>query len=589
MESQLYIVERQKGVFVVHKILIVILSVALLTACGFGSDDTYIYDSYTYDTDSLDENSVAITPITFEDTSLVKRRAGFTTTAQVGERHYFFPTSDAAVNTYFIAHIEQFIGELEHIMPFLFFTSEPLSIYLADSTSNYRLNFFRDAPNEVSVNHDDINTFGWLTHVWSDGKLPIWISSGIESVALSNLGWHRFDDENMSGLSDIYFAPISWGSHEQRQATNTAYNFIRHLIGINYIESLVELYMTENRTAAEKMASELFWDFNGHELDNFFRLEFYSPLNLHAYNIRVYTDMGNYSFVFRSFDEKLEVDLMRLYLALSDDAIAFTKNWYDRYTDFYYRFQPLNVILDYNPLGRTIDGFSTGGRVTGSNEFTMYGIALSYGTILHYIPHEVAHLLTAMGGGAQHFHYEGLASVLTIYYATHDSKGYGFMRQILQHFNLDPTTLTIEQIERGFQFVAMYEIYGNRDIVMYLLNYIAAENKDFLAMNLRAYAVRHHEENLVHLTERHGYWNPASFWSNHRNPDFSRITLFGESVSFIYYLIESYGAEAYMRVHFGADFEYVYGITPDKMIDRWEIFLENLVDEMRLKAKEALN
>lgn len=69
---------------------------------------------------------------------------------------------------------------------------------------------------------------------------------------------------------------------------------------------------------------------------------------------------------------------------------------------------------------------------------------------------------------------------------------------------------------------------------------------------------------------------------------FAMLATHGVAPSFTIYLIEAYGIEKYMQVHFNSHaFENIYGITIFEMIERWEAFLTDLMEEIRQKIEEA--
>ena len=68
------------------------------------------------------------------------------------------------------------------------------------------------------------------------------------------------------------------------------------------------------------------------------------------------------------------------------------------------------------------------------------------------------------------------------------------------------------------------------------------------------------------------------------SPSFApEISSYRTSASFVLYLLETYGGQAYLQVHHNLDnFENIYGITIHEMIIRWQDFLDDFVNELRI-------
>ena len=84
--------------------------------------------------------------------------------------------------------------------------------------------------------------------------------------------------------------------------------------------------------------------------------------------------------------------------------------------------------------------------------------------------------------------------------------------------------------------------------------------------------------NVGYFVYRRRYLVDGGFaWLGRRAPGrnfFPEIDVHNTATSFVLYLIETHGAEAYMQAHFNVGrFEYVYGVTLGHMIDEWREFI----------------
>jgi len=201
----------------------------------------------------------------FDIAGPVFRALGFDITAIVSGRQYFFPLSDEHMNQDFIEHFE---GMIYHIKQITSLTGPPNRLFLALDADEISI-----APNDIRITHDDINTLGFFTHAWSGGRLPIWLTAGIEAVAIAeDTGRGFLAAQTARRLGDIYFTPAYNGTAEHNEAIDTAYRFARHLILAGEMNRLIDLYLSRD-SYADELAERLFYEFSWVEFNSVRRFQ----------------------------------------------------------------------------------------------------------------------------------------------------------------------------------------------------------------------------------------------------------------------------------------------------------------------------
>jgi len=367
----------------------------------------------------------------------------------------------------------------------------------------------------LSINHGDINTLGWLIHELSDRRLPIWFSAGIESVARNLVDSPPSPGDIPRGFGDFYFAPTFWGTEEQAKAILTAHHFVSYLYKNGLLAELAELYIQENTSAAHKFAEEHFYSFAGQPMIASFALELGTMFHDQGYYIRKSTDWGEYVFIFETFEQFFSLDDTLYYIDYIDRATQFVVEWYSQVFDF--DFEPIvNRIYQRELLA---DEAGDGGAIA----FALYGLnRMSYAGLNWMLPyiaaHEVSHILEfEMGSFPFPPFSEGLAHALNHY------------------FDSNAINLLWEKRFTSYHQIAhlMFDTGAYRDIS---------------------------DIGSIYIEERHDY--------------VLELSARGTVTSFVKYLIETYGVEKYMQVHWGiVRFEDTFGITLDDMILQWREFL----------------
>ena len=174
-----------------------------------GEPDMQIYEDAALEFDFAD--------LEFEEAGHVQRMWGFEVSATVGDRTYFFTAHDEEgwdflplvsepANVAAIRAVEAMIKAVEGMVDL---GATPLRIFWVDGWRQYQ---FR-ATTEVTINFDDMNTFGWFVYVWSGGSLPMWLSAGLEAVARADTGSFAPDAIGPGEflLCDSGFAHVHWG------------------------------------------------------------------------------------------------------------------------------------------------------------------------------------------------------------------------------------------------------------------------------------------------------------------------------------------------------------------------------------------
>ncbi|MCL2855840.1 MAG: hypothetical protein FWE21_09525 [Defluviitaleaceae bacterium] len=119
---------------------------------------------------------------------------------------------------------------------------------------------------EVSLNFENGDTFGWLTHQLSRGRLPMWLSVGLEAHVKGQLGIFVPTNHNFAKgthFSDLSFMPGTWRTAERAAAIDMAYNFISNLAKMGLLAELVALYQDGETQQANYKAENHFYNHFG--------------------------------------------------------------------------------------------------------------------------------------------------------------------------------------------------------------------------------------------------------------------------------------------------------------------------------------
>ncbi|MDR2183652.1 MAG: hypothetical protein LBE55_05710 [Clostridiales bacterium] len=447
--------------------------------------------------------------ITFSPVGPAFRVMGYMVEAEVNNRRYFFDADDEAANQDFINQTEKIIYEIENMLVLPQARRDVRISFAMDE------NYVFDAMRPLSLNHGDINTFGWLVNHLSGHSLPIWLSVGMETIARANAGLHQPEQTAiMDNFGDFYFAPPFWGSEKHRGAVGTAHQFVNYLLENGLLAELAELYTKGDLPAAHEAAKAHFYSFAGLPMAPGIVLELGllpgDAVNFgEGYYIRKSTQWGEYIFLFDSFEQYFTFEDIMGHINYIDRATYLVVNWYSEIFDF--DFAPV-----YNRVYHRYE------MLDGSLAFANFGLnRMSYAGLSEAFPyiaaHEVSHILEFEIGGSFPFppFSEGLAHMLNYYF----SETY---RELL-----------VENHHRR-----AYQMFAD------------GSYRDISDM----FPARFDESHPLYMAE---------------------ISARISAASFVQYLIETYGAEKYFQVHWAGPgrFESVYEITIEEMIGRWREFL----------------
>ena len=507
-----------------------VVFVLLTAACGnasgapsTGFNEAYDYEAIVYEAaqlngfaDSLtDDSNVVLPDFDFEETNLLDRnRRGLTSQARVGARRYMFSIDDEYAKRSFIYITERLINEIGNLVAL----PSGMAIITMLDCDQYRFE-----NNNITVCHEDYYTFGWLVNQFSVRRIPIWLSVGIETVARSNLG--MFEPIPLSnvqvprGFGEMNFLPYNWGSHEYRQSMYTSYHFARFLHDNGYLASLAGLYIDGRLDEASDMANDLFVNFAGQPLTQYFDMSFRlgvakGDVMLDDVIFHKTTDLGHFVFTFEGANRKVELSTLVEYVEFLEKGTEFVKEFFQRYYDF--DFIPITHQLHFTDTHRSRGHANTAGA-------TQYIAVGRDSCILPIAIHEIAHLFEAQAGATQLFipFSEGIAQFLSEYF--------------------------------------MHEM--GRD------NFVEQVNRSHLLASARL-------ESGLYL-----YSSLIGYYSRNRSTYIPELNSHQTSYSFTFFLIENYGIDNFMQVYAMQSsvierFADVYDISINEMIGNWRAFLD---------------
>jgi len=530
--------------------IIILFGLILLASCGSTSED---YESEQY-----------VPPeITFvAPTGVARELHGTEIMAVAGVRRYQFQTTDEEYNLALASYFENVVYMFSDILD----TDRQLQTIITQDPKRYAV---RTVMGEnLIVNPYDSATHGWFVYSMTLGRIPMWLAAGIEMVA------RGIDfDYPLGELCEMHFAPFSWGTPAHHQSISTAYHFVHYLIDRDYLATILNLYITEERLVTDLYVAGLFYLFSGYTLDTSISLHFSGS----SFNITTNTNMANYVFQFPELHYQLEwpdthfevwqfirllydidyIDRTRLtritdYL---DNAISFVKNWHGQFADF--GFEPIRT---YIPMDIHFAARANHGQMI----IPINGLSM-------IAAHEAAHVISReINGGFSAFapFEEGLAQTLQFLYDLHDRNGFGWAYQFWP--------IWVESFIPFDYEIGIFECYAIADTV-----------RNFLLQDYEHYAYYQHF--LAYTALNIPGLGAAS-------PDFrqwaggfpAEIHSYVASRSFVRYLIETYGVESYLHVHFDENlFEYVYGMTLREMVYEWMDFLSVTAEEFLNAAIQA--
>jgi len=542
--------------------------VFILSACGTNSTEENNDDQDIHANDT----HVLLSHIIFEETTLRHSLMGFNYFAYVNGRQYFFVDANEEANLAFIYTNEGLIREISNLIDF---GRSPVQFFLADDRADFSV-----ASGSITYNHIDQNTMGWLVYAWTwvNGRIPMWLAAGIEAVALSNIGKFEASDNPyiLERFGDLYLSPGNWNTLAQVHTIDAAYHFVRYLIDIGVFVDTVS-QIRESDEYANELLNTHFYEFSGgRQVNHNFQYMLFT--GNYDYNLLVSTDWATYHFLFNNFGQYLDNDTMMRYLAFADGGIEFVYNWHSQYFDF--EFTPIGraeILYSDADTPESAGGMRTiiGGRTFNANHF-LVGFRNRRDVDLASIVHEAVHVMDHQVFGEFTIgpFSEGLAEALTALYSIADRESggpYFHYSAFVHHYTNPDVLLWLDNV--------LYDMFGKYGIIDYFMERFI-NNYDLIGMaHFNAYRSVFHWDTLTRL-DRMVWWDVIDYYGWSPSP---YIASYVTSFSFVLYLLEIYGEEAYAQVHFNLyNFKNVYGVTLHEMIGRWKEFLSDFGEEIRL-------
>jgi len=424
----------------------------------------------------------------------------------------------AATSTAIMENTESLIAAISNFLPSVSGLPE---IHMTSDIQEYRI-----GQDSITISLDTINTFGWLAFALSatetDNHLPIWLAAGIEALAASQIGIFTPYDAAAENLitgrfGDLNFIPVAWeGNHQE--AIDTAYHFARYLQDGEHLAALISLYADSYREAADYMAAELFYSFAGGTMESGTRLDLlsgYAP------------GIGHYGY--------------RI-VHIHSSGLIMTHALYQDFTE---GFRAGVIREQFNSVNRIMQ------RVVN-----WFG---EYIDVDHLLPHKVYLAYWGQGGGFYHDE-DGGATIVT------------GIRRVDPQF--DPGTVPYWILYHFFTDYFNDKLAG--DIPPHPL--MAQGLGIFIDQELRPtgtlrWAIPHSGVVRENILERDDFEGIVGYTDHDYLMDDGRIAIIYSS--FVRYLIETYGPERYLQIHwtFPYGFEEVYGMTIQEMSESWIEFI----------------
>ena len=441
--------------------------------------------------------------------------------AQQIRRRYFFQRDEYEHKDYFAIQTEALFYAVNNLMAA---SGRPLGIFMADSREQIDIRRIH----QLEINHDEVFGFGlttyWLTQEFffpnsqqiTRGYLPFWLLSGIEAIARRNA-----DIEIFNPISDEVIFFEDFGD----------LRFFPQLWGGD----------------EHKQAINIAYHFTTHLMDNGF---FDILIQMYLGNENRYADILARELFYGFSGRTLDTGIFLRFGMDGIYAIVLCQEFSITNFIFYNLDRQTNIDLTRARVAWERYGqiFDDGTRFV--KEWFVRYVDWDSNRIIHNVFFDKKGVWVdgwryapATGGfGATH-HYGGVQRNVIVHETVHA------MEDQIAERNFTP-------FSEG------------------LAEYLQAR---FLSL---CPADRYHH----HALQQHPYIANIGAWdhfgSRYRRDDenfIPYIASYTTSASFVTYLIETYGVEKYLQVHWDVDiFEYVYGICLDGMVNRWRIFLQEM-------------
>ena len=439
-------------------------------------------------------------------------------TAQQIRRRYFFQRDEYEHKEHFVIQTEALVYEVNNLMPV---SDRPLGIFMADSRGQIDIRRIH----QLEISHDEAFGFGltayWLTQEFffpdyqqtTRGYLPFWLLSGIEAVAR-----HNADIDFFSSVSDEIVFFEDFGD----------LRFFPQLWGSD----------------EHKQAINIAYHFTAYLIDNgFFDILMLMYLGNESRHADILARELFYGFSRHTLDTGifLRFGADGVYAVVLCQELSITNFIFHdlhRQTDMDLMRAQIRQGQMFDDSTRFVKGWFAG------------YVSWDYNRIIHNVFFDKngvwvdgwRYAYTTGGFGTTH-HYGGIQWEIIVHETAH----------------------AIEDQIAVRNFTPFAE-----GLAMYL-------QAEFLS---RCPADRYHH----HALQQHPYIANIGAWdhfgSRYRRDDenfIPYIASYTTSASFVTYLIETYGAEKYLRVHWDVGgFEYVYGVCLEIMVGRWRGFLQEI-------------
>ncbi|MCL2855086.1 MAG: hypothetical protein FWE21_05650 [Defluviitaleaceae bacterium] len=497
-------------------LLITLTLILTLTSCGNNQAEIAIPVGF-YDMGLIIELS--------DTNPVIARTTGYTTTTQLSNRVYFFRDGDETASE-FVNTTEAIIRQLSNYMDIPY-------ARLRIHSSPYDYTFTNI---EVSLNFESGDTFGWLTNQLSRGRLPLWLSTGLEAYAKSQLGIFTPTNQNFATdthFSDLAFMPSMWRTNERANAIDMAYHFTSHLAEFGLLAELVALYQDDENRQANYKAAQHFYNHFGWSMNTPVAI---MAVNLPNGTIAATSGEDTITFSFDDFNSAIPMTAIINYVEYTRNAIDFTVGFMAQFVEF--EVMPLQVKVYYD--GRALFDFFGGGA---GDSFIIVTGAESMMTIAHEVVHVVARWIYAQHGvrPIQPLE-EGFASYIMAVF----NKSENFDHQLfyIDHYSDRGDLRTSWTIfyDHDYHFMAQYRL-----------------------INMDYYNMGHFVHQSRYTAVGSPYHIPA-------------INTYEPATSFVIYLINTYGIDNFMEALWNIEnFHYIYGKDIHGMIEGWREFLSDFV------------
>lgn len=499
----------------------------------------------------------------FVETNFIQRQQGFGFSAAVGNRTYFFGAHEEEeqwewdfypqltaehANVAAIRSVESMIAAIEYMVDL---GTELRRVFWIEGQDQYVFEL-----NAARTNFDDMNTFGWLVYSWSLGRLPMWLSAGLEAVARADTG--SFVPDGVDAvppifvLRDLGFAHINWGSPVQLQSVTAAYYFVRYLHDTGQLAEIVSQYLSSNIVQANALALA------AHESGNF-GFDFCTMLRLryHVYfdplaHLALSSDSedGTVELWFNGDSEEVGYFLAEAqfedYFQIAWQAIGDVSEWFEKYLPLAgihgFEREPAQVSFVVEPPSLAAFGSNfarnaviwTGGRVARELE-PSFVIWEDYAPLWMGFAAALAELFFPLPVG------DWVESVRPVLGDSGNRAGGAADDAII-------TAVSAMNISTFHLFA-----YGH----VFQMDMTNDEAREWFESQRAAY----------------------ESWEG---PAFPGVNTGNKSMSFVLYLLQEHGSERYIQLHVAPDrFEELYGMPVEEMVGMWHQFLVETVETLR--------